>query len=404
MAKNITDEDLELLGELGVEAEAQQTGGSSAREQRIIAGFEEIERFVQEQGRHPEHGENRDIFERLYAVRLDRIRESAECRELLKDLDSQGLLGAGDEVHSGRVKEEPTDEELLASLGVKVAPAEDLTQLVHVRSREEIKAAEEIAQRNPCEDFGEFQPIFEKVQRELEAGQRHTLKYQDNAEVKNGDLFILDGQKVIVADLGDPFVSDYGRPDRRLRVVYDNGTESDLLVRSLQRALNKDKASRRITDPDLGPLFSDEEQEDDLPTGFVYVLRSKSEQPFVAKNRSVIHKIGVTGGDVKARVANAKKDPTYLLADVEIVASFKLSNINRKRLEALLHKFFGSARLDLELKDRFGGQVEPREWFLVPLKAIEEAIEKLKAGSISEYQYDKATAQIVKRDKRFRSA
>jgi hypothetical protein len=404
VAKNITDEDLELLGELGVEAEAQQTGGRSAREQRIIAGFEEIERFVQEQGRHPEHGENRDIFERLYAVRLDRIRESAECREILKDLDSQGLLGAGDEVHSGRVKEEPTDEELLASLGVKVAPAEDLTQLVHVRSREEIKAAEEIAQRNPCEDFGEFQPIFEKVQRELEAGQRHTLKYQDNAEVKNGDLFILDGQKVIVADLGDPFVSDYGRPDRRLRVVYDNGTESDLLVRSLQRALNKDKASRRITDPDLGPLFSDEEEEDDLPTGYVYVLRSKSEQPFVAKNRSVIHKIGVTGGDVKARVANAKKDPTYLLADVEIVATFKLSNINRKRLEALLHKFFGSARLDLELKDRFGGQVEPREWFLVPLKAIEEAIERLKAGSIGNYRYDATTAEIVEHDERLRSA
>ena len=398
MAKNITDEDLELLGELGVEAEAQQTGGSSAREQRIIAGFEEIGRFVQEQGRHPEHGEDRDIFERLYAARLDRIRESAECREILKDLDSQGLLGVGDEVHSGRVKEEPTDEELLASLGAKVAPAEDLTQLVHVRSREEIKAAEEIAQRNPCEDFGEFQPIFEKVQRELEAGQRHTLKYQDNAEVKKGDLFILDGQKVIVADLADPFVSDYGRPDRRLRVVYDNGTESDLLVRSLQRALNKDKASRRITDPDLGPLFSDEEQEDDLPTGYVYVLRSKSEQPFVAKNRSVIHKIGVTRGDVKARVANAKKDPTYLLAEVEIVATFKLSNINRKRLEALLHKFFGSARLDLELKDRFGGQVEPREWFLVPLKAIEEAIEKLKEGSIGNYRYDATTAEIAERD------
>lgn len=397
MPKNITEEDLELLGELGVEAEAQQTGGRSAREQRIIAGFEEIQRFVQEQGRHPEHGENRDIFERLYAVRLDRIRECAECREILKDLDLQGLLGAGDEVHSGRVKEEPTDEELLASLGVEVAPAEDLTQLVHVRSREEIKAAEEIAQRNPCEDFGEFQPIFEKVQRELEAGQRHTLKYQDNAEVKKGNLFILDGQKVIVADLGDPFVSDYGRPDRRLRVVYDNGTESDLLIRSLQRALNKDKASRRITDPDLGPLFSSEEEEDDLPTGYVYVLRSKSEHPFVAQNRSVIHKIGVTGGNVKSRVTNAKMDPTYLLADVDIVATYKLSNVKRTRLEALLHKFFGAARLDLELKDRFGAGVEPREWFLVPFRVIEEAVERLKDGSIGSYRYDRETARIVER-------
>ncbi len=197
--------------------------------------------------------------------------------------------------------------------------------------------------------------------------------------------------------MDDLFVSDYGRPDRRLRVVYDNGTESDLLVRSLQRALNKDKASRRITDPDLGPLFSDEEEENDLPAGYIYVLRSTSEHPFVAKNRSVIHKIGVTGGDVKSRIVNARKDPTYLLADVEIVATFKLSNINRNRLEALLHKFFGSARLDFELKDRFGGGVEPREWFLVPLPVIEEAVERLKDGSIAEYRYDRETAQIVER-------
>lgn len=397
MPKDITDEDLELLGDLGVDAEATQTGGRSAREQRIIAGFEEIERFVQEHGRKPEHGENRDIFERLYAVRLDRIRESGECREILRSMDSHGLLDIGDDAQSSRVNEEPSDEELLDALGVGAVPAEDVTQLVHVRSRDEKTAAEEIAQRNPCKDFGEFRPLFEKVQHDLGTGQRRTLKYKENADVKKGDMFILDGQKVIVAELGEPFVSDYGRPDRRLRVVYDNGTESDLLVRSLQRALNKDKASRRITEPDLGPLFSDEEGEDDLPTGYIYVLRSKSEHPFVAEHRSVVHKIGVTGGDVKSRIANAKKDPTYLLADVEIVATFKLSNINRKGLEALLHKFFGSARLDLELKDRFGGQVEPREWFLVPLPVIEEAIQKLIEGTIGNFRYDSEAAKLVER-------
>ncbi len=245
---------------------------------------------------------------------------------------------------------------MLAELGVPAEPAGDVTKLVHVRPREEIKAAEEIAQRNPCKDFAVFKPLFEKIQQELASGERHTLPYKDNAETKKGDLFILDGQKVIVAEMGDTFVSDYGRPDRRLRVVYDNGTESDLLLRSLQRALNKDKASRRITEPDLGPLFSDAEEADDLPTGYIYVLRSKSEHPFIAEHRSVIHKIGVTGGDVKSRIVSAKKDPTYLLADVEIVATFKLANINRKRLEALLHKFFGKARLDLELKDRFGSR------------------------------------------------
>ncbi len=397
MAKEITDEDLELLGELGVETEVAQAGGRSAREQRIIAGFEEIARFTQEHGRQPEHGEGRDIFERLYAVRLDRIRESADCRQILRKLDSLGLLAVEEDVESSRVKEEPSDEELLASLGVAVMPEDDVTQLVHVRSREEIKAAEEVARRDPCADFAEFEPIFGKVQGELESGQRKTLKYQDNAEVKKGDLFILDGQKVIVDTVGDPFVSGYGRPDRRLRVVYDNGTESDLLVRSLQRALNKDKASRRITDSDLGPLFSDEEEDDDLPSGTIYVLRSRSEHPFIAEHRSVIHKIGVTGGDVKSRIGNAKKDPTYLLADVEIVASFKLANINRNRLEALLHKFFGEARLDLELKDRFSGQVEPREWFLVPMPAITEVIERLKDGTLENYRYDRGNATLMKR-------
>ena len=395
MAKEITDDDLDLLGELGVETETAQTGGRTAKEQRIIAGFEEIQRFVREQGRLPEHGDKRDIFERLYAVRLDRIRTLAECRDLVKEFDSDGLLGGDSLVESCRLNEEPSDEELLSSLGVELEPEDDVTQLVHVRTRDEIKAAEEIAKRNPCADFDKFRPVFEQLQSDLKSGERRTLKYKDNAEVKTGDLFILDGQKVVVAEMGEPFVSNYGRPDRRLRVVYDNGTESDLLVRSLQRALNKDKASRRISDPNLGPLFSDEDEEDDLPTGYIYVLRSKSDHPFVAQNRAVLHKIGVTGGDVKARTANAKKDPTYLLADVEIVATFKLSNINRKLLEALLHKFFAAARLDLELKDRFGFQVEPREWFLVPFAVVEEAIQKLMEGTISDFRYDAQTAQII---------
>lgn len=395
MPESVTNEDLELLGELGVDTTPEASEGYSAREQRIIAGFEEIERFVKDHERLPEHGESRDIFERLYAVRLDRMRASEECRKVLLSLDSHGLLGSEVEVYSSRIREGPSDEELLASLGLEPGSADDVTKLVHVRSREEIKAAEEVAQRNPCNDFDEFKPIFEKVQRELGDGLRQTLKYQDNAEVKRGDFFVLDGQKILVAEMGEEFVSTYGRPDRRLRVVYDNGTESDLLVRSLQRALNKDKASRRITDVDLGPLFSGDETEDDLPSGFIYILRSKSDHPFIEENRSVIHKIGVTGSDIKKRIANAAKDPTFLLADVEIVGSFKLANLNRVKLENLLHRFFAEARLDLVLKDRFGEHVEPREWFLIPLPVIEKAIERLIEGSIENCRYDPEAASIV---------
>jgi len=396
MSERVNAEDLQLLDELGVDTASEERSSLSAREQRIKAGFEEILKFVEERGRPPQHGENLDIFERLYAVRLDAIRSSPECREVLKGIDTKGLLDGQGYDGEDREGAELSDEELVAALGVAASEGHDVTDLVHVRSRDEIRTAEEIAQRNRCEDFADFAPIFEKVQRELELGERQTIKYKDNAEIQRGDLFILEGQKVLVADWGEEFLSDYGRRDRRLRVVYDNGTESDLLARSLQRALNRDKLSRRIVEPGAAPLFSSSEEEGDLPTGYIYVLQSKSDNPFVAENRGIIHKIGVTGGDVKARVGNARKDPTYLLADVEIVAMYRLANINRKALEALLHKCFGNARLDLELKDRFGMGVEPREWFLVPLSAIDEAIQKIKDGSIKDYVYDMKTARLVK--------
>lgn len=389
----MSDIDLdELRSELDEFAQPAKSVTHSAASQRIIAGFEEIERFVDEYGRLPEHGDDRDIFERLYAVRLDRIRQLPECREVLKDLDSRGLLGDEADLSTRR---EPTDEELLAALGGTAEEQDDMTRLVHVRSREEIKAGEEIAKRNPCEDFDKFAPMFERIQADLDIGIRQTLKYKDDAEIRKGDLFILDGQVALVAETGDPFISNYDREDRRLRVIYANGTESDLLSRSLQRALNRDKASRRIIVPSLGPLFSQIEEEGDLATGYIYVLRSKSEHPFIAEHRSVVHKIGVTGRDVKSRLTHAKNDSTYLLAEVELVATFKLANINAKRLEALIHKFFASARLNLQIKDRFGVEVESREWFLLPLSVIEEAVEKISQGSIGKFRYDSASARLV---------
>lgn len=393
----MSDIDLdELRSELDEFAQPPKSNGRSATEERIIAGFEEIERFVEEQGRLPQHGDDRNIFERLYAVRLDRLRESEECRAILESLDSHGLLDTGNDVEL--TTENISDEELLAALKVETEPSNDITHLTHVRSRQEIKAAEEIAQRTPCQDFDRFKPIFEQVQQDLQTGARKTIKYQDNAQINPGDLFIINGQKTLVAEMGELFITDSGLPNCRLRAVYDNGTENDYLLRSLQRALNKDKASRRITKPetDFGPLFSHVEAEDDLPTGYIYVLRSQSDDPFITKNRSVIHKIGVTGGDVKKRIVNAKKDPTYLLADVEIVTTFKLANINRKKLETMLHKFFDLARLEVKLQDRFGIPVNPKEWFLVPLEAIEEVIEKIKEGTIDQFRYDPESASLTR--------
>lgn len=392
--KDFTDEDDALLEELGVEVEATKATSRTARDDRVIAGFEEIQRFVDQHGHAPQHGEGRDIFERRYAVRLDRLRELPDCRAVIEPLDRQGLL-AGTAPAPVVAADELDDDALLAELGVDAAK-EGIAELKHVRSAADKRAAEEIANRTKCEDFDQFKPLFVQVKKDLDAGSRETRPFQTMAEIKMGEFFIVGGQIAYVAEVGKEFTTEYDRRDSRLRVIYDNGTESDVLLRSLQRALHRDEAGRRITDPVAGPLFAGEVEDDDLPSGIIYVLRSKSNDPQIAASRDVLHKIGVTGGKVETRIANAKLDPTFLLADVEIIATYKLSNINRTRLENLIHRIFDPARLNIEIKDRFGNPVIPREWFLVPLFIIDEAVDRIKDGTITNYRYDPKTAALVR--------
>src|SRR5215468_7569067 len=394
----MSDIDLdELRSELDDFAQPEKKCGRSPREERIIAGFEEIQRFAEKHGRAPQHGEERDIFERLYAVRLDRLRALAECRSLLALLDHQGLLAGAESAPVASV-ESIDEDELLAELA-GTAGSSDITELRHIRTSAEKRAAEEIANRQKCEDFDRFKPLFEKVQREIESGVRQTRPFELKAEIRPGSWFIVGGQKAYVAEMGELFTNAQGRTDARLRVIFDNGTESNMLMRSLQRALHKDEAGRRVTDPVAGPLFSDQCAEDDQAAGTIYVLRSKSEHPVVAANRDLIHKIGVTNMPVEQRIAGARLQPTFLMADVEVVATYELYNISRTKLEKLIHRVFGPARLDIEIKDRFGQPVIPHEWFLVPLFVVNQAVDRIKDGTITGYRYDPKAAAIVPIDK-----
>jgi len=395
----MSDLDLDdLRAELDDFTQPEKKGGRSAREERIIAGFEEIQRFVETHGHTPQHGEGKDIFERLYAVRLDSLLALEECRSLLMPLDRQGLL-TGVATASAAPVETMNDEELLAELE-GAAGGLDITELRHVRTSADKRAAEEIANREPCPDFDKFKPLFAEVQRDIDTGVRSTRPFVRDAgflkaDITEGQFFILGGQIAYVADVGETFKAPNGETDARLRVIYSNGTQSNLLRRSLQRALYKDEAGRRVTEPSAGPLFAGESEDGDFASGTIYVLRSKSDNPAVAANRDVLHKIGVTGGDVAKRIANAKLDPTFLLADVEIVATYKLSNINRTKLENVIHRIFDPARLDIEIKDRFGNPVIPREWFLVPLFVIDQAVERIKDGSILNFRYEPSLADLV---------
>ena len=166
MAKGFTDEDDALLAELGVEIETKKDAARTPREERVIAGFEEIQRFVVAHGRAPQHGEERDIFERLYAVRLDRLRAQEDCRTLLEPFDYEGLLVSAASAPADTL-DDISDDELLAQLGMDADATGDITELRHVRSAADKRAAEEIANRERCEDFDRFKPLFNAVQNDL---------------------------------------------------------------------------------------------------------------------------------------------------------------------------------------------------------------------------------------------
>ena len=392
-------DDDELLDALGIDVAPAQVASRSPREERIIAGFEDILRFHQTHGRAPLHGEDRDIFERLYAVRLEQLRQLPEAQTLLADLDRPGLLAGGGAAQA-HIDDLDTDA-LLAELGVDAAPGGqaaaqgDITVLRHVRSNTQRQAAEEIAERTHCADFEKFAALFERAERELKAGIRAALRFGRDASIANDNYFILGGQLAYVAEVGEAIKAPNGESDARLRVIYANGTESNLLRRSLQRALYKDDTGRRLSDPDMGPLFGDAPEADDIASGTIYVLRSLSNHPFVAEHRELIHKIGVTGGKVETRIAGASKDATYLLADVEVIATYKLHNIHRTKLENIFHRLFADAQLDLTIEDRFGNPVKPKEWFLVPLPVIDEAVNRIRDGSITSVIYDRGTAKLI---------
>ena len=382
----------ELLDALGVEVAEPELGGYTPKQERILAGFEDVIRFREVHGHAPQHGQKLDIFERLYAVRLDQIRKlPEEDLALLRPLDRFGLLAVPEQ--SSERSEALSDDELLAALSEGVT--DDIGTLVYVQSPESKRESPDyVAERGKCEDFDLYKPLFEAAQAELAAGSRAAKAFAKDGSIEVGDFFILNGQMVYVASVGEQFKAPNGGTNARLRAIYANGTESNLLLWSLQRALYKDGSGRRLTTPDLGPLFGSSLEASDVETGTIYVLRSLSTQAEVTALGDSLHKIGVTGGRVEDRIANAKADPTYLYAPVQVVATWKLANVNRTRLERTIHRVFAAAQLQMSLPGTPGRIVQPQEWFVVPLPAINEAVQRISDGSIVRFVYDPGAATL----------
>ncbi|MBP7217527.1 MAG: GIY-YIG nuclease family protein [Acinetobacter sp.] len=395
---NISDYD--LLSELGIDLAPVKQVTYTAKEERLISGFEEIVQFYEKNHRVPSNSNDTDIFERLYAVRLNQLRKLPESISLLEDFDQHNLLNSTTSEASDMSELE--DEDLLSELGIEVEDEHNILVLNNVRSSDERKEAELIGKQKVCEDFEVFKPLFDQIQKDLDTGTRYTKRYGKNNVLEKNDWFILNGQLVYIAEITEYFETSDGHLDARTRLIYSNGTESNILMRSLTKSLYKDEAGRRVlVTNNTGPLFSStnlSEQDTDIEvkSGSIYVLRSLSDNEFIQANKDILHKIGVTTGNVNKRIAEARKDPTYLLADIELVATYSLpENIVPQKLEKLIHKVLQSAQLDIVIEDRFGNPVRPKEWFLVSLNIINDIIEHIKNGSIETVYYDAEKAQLI---------
>ncbi len=362
------------------------TNSVSTEQQRIIDSFEEINRFIDRFKRKPGEINKPSVSERGLQIKLNGLLNDLSLRETLAPHDRHGLIPADAPVVPRSLNDILDDDDLLTT------PQDDIFDLVHVRPP--AAKPDEIAERRVCADFETFKPLFEQCVADLNDGKRKAIPFANEQEIKAGEFFILNGVMVYVAEVGETHIRN-GKRNARLRLIFDNGTEGNNLLRSLATELYKDPNGRRVTSKDMGPLFEERPQEGDTQTGMIYVVKSLSDDPEIRKLDGLLHKIGFTAGKMEVRIQNAKDDPTFLMAGVRPVATYTLYNIDRVKLEHLLHDFFADARLNIEITDRFGKKIKPREWFLLPPDVISDAITRLKDGSIVNCRYDSARAAIV---------
>jgi hypothetical protein len=324
--------------------------------------------------------------------------------ETMKTADRWGLLDAKEPVKQPSWRDDPTSDDVPASLDDifgddELDIAEGATHLRHVTPAAERHTPDHRAEFTPCRDFARFQTFFEDMQAALESGEREAKLVEKGAKFEplEGDFFIRNGLLAYIAEKSEMSARG-GSREHRLRVIFSNGTESDPLMSSFRKSLNDDKTARAVQRTGLGPLDPEWEADKLDLSGTVYVARSLSQDPVIAAESEILHKIGVTSQDVSRRIADARNDPTFLLAPVKIVATYELKNLARSKVENLLHRFFDAARpAELFILDRFGKKTRPREWFYVLPEHVSQAAELIKDGKLHLYRYDVATQKVVKK-------
>jgi len=349
---------------------------------RLERSFLEIVEFYREYERAP-RSDTREIAERKLGARLDGILASDEKIAALKHLDEFGLLAEPEAPASLDDLLDGDDFGLLDD-GTGILDTSDLPQ------RKIPEATSDAAQRVRAEGFEQFEPLFQQKHTELADGTAKLVSFPGIQYIVEGAFFVLNGVMLFVAEVGaTEYKESTVRANRRerLRVIFENGTESSMYRQSLGIRMGEGHGQAVV------PAAFESILADDVATGYVYVLRSLSDDPQIAEVPD-LHKIGFSRGPVETRIAHAEREPTYLMAPVEIVASYRTYNLKTSALEHLLHRVFSDVRLRLSQVGKGGRTYEPSEWYSVPLRVIDQAIELITSGDIVDYEYDAQAREL----------
>ncbi|MGX5818003.1 GIY-YIG nuclease family protein [Chitinophaga lutea] len=398
MAKTLDDifddDDFGLLNSSG------KPLNSKTDEDRLIESFEEINAFFERNNREPTTG---SMSEYNLFARLKGFRNDESKKKILKPFDKFNLLGYVE------MEEKSLDEVLNDDdLGLLNSDGDtSIFEFRHTPKQEKRAETDFVAQRQaiPEEDFKTYEQMFHKVHKDIKEGKRRILSFNRlENNLQPGNFYLLDGMLLYLesADLQQEFrgksTGNRVQMDGRTVTIFENGTKSNLLFRSLGKAIQK--AGKLITRPDdfypTGSLESDSPilAEGDIQSGWIYVLRSKSPNPKITAIAN-LYKIGFSTMKVADRVKNAANEATYLFADVEVVATYVCYNLNTQYFESLIHRFFGECCLNIDLYNGEKQRIMPREWFVLPLPIIDEAIKLLINGEIIKYRYDMSNQKIL---------
>lgn len=351
------------------------------RDERLINSFEQINDFVRKNNRMPNENNLSDIQEATLGHMLNSIKTDKKKSDALAEYDEFGLLVAE------RAPE--SLEELFAEDSGLFKNSGDIFDIDKLPRRGvSNKNAGEIANRKVVDDFSVYKSLFDEKQSGLASGKYRLAKFTRQEEVIEGGFYVSGGQMCYVESIGKEKLT-FGRMKARLRVIFENGTESNIYLRTLSSQLYNDDGYIVVN-------TSDERTIDDKGiVGHIYVLKSKSEDMRIREIAN-LYKIGMTEDTVEKRIANAKKDPTYLMAPVEIVDTYKVTGgYKAQKVEALIHRFFADAKVTLTVIDKDSKEYSPNEWYSVPIGIIREAIDLLNTGDIINFVYDSEKQKIV---------